>query len=75
MGKRDFDDGFARVSLSHARTTPVVVETFKQRAAATAGDKLRCPSCGAKMKLVRHKSPPAALPRLAATCTSCGQTR
>ena len=71
MGKHSFDQGFGRQSFSHARTKPVVVETVKRRTAPSPDGKavLLCPSCGAKMKLVRSKG--GGPPKLTASCPHC----
>jgi ribosomal protein L37AE/L43A len=61
MGKDDFEP---RMSFSHARTKPVVVEKVKRRAAA-------CPSCGGTMQLVRSKTEG----KLIASCPRCGRPR
>jgi tRNA(Ile2) C34 agmatinyltransferase TiaS len=53
----------ARISFSHARTKPLVVEKIKRRVAHTA---LLCPTCGARMKLV-----PSAGSELVASCPNC----
>jgi hypothetical protein len=59
-------DGFeARMSFSHGRTKPVVVEKLKRRAAATTS--LVCPSCGAKMRLQRS----ADSLKFTASCPRC----
>jgi Bacterial translation initiation factor IF-2 associated region len=75
MGKHSFDQGFVRQTFSHARTKPVVVETVKRRTAPSTDGKavLLCPSCGARMKLVRIISKRAeghqSLPRRARTAS------
>ena len=65
MAKDGFEGGGARMSFSHGRTKPVVVEKVKRRAATSTS--LVCPSCGAKMKLQRS----AGSQRLTASCTRC----
>jgi hypothetical protein len=57
----------ARMSFSHGRTKPVVVEKLKRRAAAATS--LVCQSCGAKMKLQRSVESQ----RLAASCPRCAE--
>ncbi len=61
-------DGFEpRMSFSHARTKPVVVEKVKRRATVSAG--LVCPSCGGKMLLGRS----AGSSKLTASCPRCAK--
>ena len=62
MGKDKFEP---RISFSHGRTKPVVVENVKRRIAAPTA--LICPSCGAKMKLARS----GGSPKLTASCPNC----
>jgi Zn finger protein HypA/HybF involved in hydrogenase expression len=62
MGKFSIDPFVVRQSFSHARTKPVVVEKVKRRTAASTV--LLCPSCGAKMQLVRE-------PKITASCPHC----
>ena len=62
MGKDKFEP---RMSFSHGRTKPVVVENIKRRIAAPTA--LLCPSCGAKMKLARS----GGSPKLTASCPNC----
>jgi predicted RNA-binding Zn-ribbon protein involved in translation (DUF1610 family) len=57
MAKFSIDPPEPRQSFSHARTKPLVVEKMKRRTS------LLCPSCGAKMKLVRKLELTAACPR------------
>jgi hypothetical protein len=52
MGKLSIDPFEVRQSFSHARTKPLVVEKVKRRSAASTV--LLCPSCGARMKVVRE---------------------
>jgi len=52
-----------RVSFSHGRTKPVVVEKLKRRTPAD----LACPSCGAKMKLQLFPGSQ----KLTASCPRC----
>lgn len=61
MGKRSFEPFFVRQTFSHGRTEPVVVEKVKRRLAAPSAAKpaVRCPSCGAAMRVVRIVSEPA----------------
>jgi predicted RNA-binding Zn-ribbon protein involved in translation (DUF1610 family) len=77
MGKNNIDEWFerfgqgqVRISFSHARVKPVVVEKVTD-APANRKDVLRCGSCGAKMKLVRGGSK---FRRLTASCPDCGGT-
>ena len=58
MGKFNVDPPEPRLSYSHARIKPVVVEKMSGRRA------LLCPVCGTKMKLVRK-------PKLTGTCPRC----
>jgi predicted amidophosphoribosyltransferase len=58
MAKFSTDPPEPRQSFSHARTKPLVVEKMKRRTS------LLCPSCGAKMKLIRK-------PELTACCPRC----
>jgi len=60
MAKDSFEP---RMSFSHGRTKPVVVEKVRRRFA----EALYCPTCGAKMKLAR----PAGSPKLIALCPNC----
>jgi len=53
-----------RISFSHARTKPLVVEKIKRRVPAPTA--LLCPTCGAKMKLA-----PSAGSKLTASCPNC----
>ena len=72
MGKFDSEAFVVRQSFSHARVKPVVVEKVKRRAApADDTPALRCPSCGARMKLVISKS--EGRPNLTASCPQCGR--
>ena len=48
-----------RRTFSHARTKPLVVEKTRRRTT------LRCPSCGAQMRLVRKAN------ELTAVCSQC----
>jgi predicted RNA-binding Zn-ribbon protein involved in translation (DUF1610 family) len=77
MGKNNIDEWFerfgqdqVRISFSHARVKPVVVEKVTD-VPATKKDVLRCASCGAKMKLVRTGSK---FGKLTASCPDCGGT-
>jgi hypothetical protein len=74
MGKPSFEPFFVRQSFSHARTEPVVVEKVKRRLAGPTGEKtaVRCPSCGAAMRVVRIAAEPGGVPRLATRCLECG---
>ena len=56
-----------RLSFSHARTKPLVVESVKRRIATPTA--LLCPSCGAKMRLVQ----PRGSSKLTASCPNCAQ--
>jgi uncharacterized paraquat-inducible protein A len=58
MGKFSIDPPEPRQTFSHARTKPLIVEKVNTRTS------LLCPSCGAKMKLVRK-------PKLTAPCPRC----
>jgi ribosomal protein L37AE/L43A len=62
MGRDDFGP---RMSFSHARTKPVVVENVKRRVAPPT-----CPSCGGTMKLVRSELGG----KLIASCPRCSRT-
>jgi len=62
MGKFNIDPLGPRQSFSHARPKPLVVEKVKRRAGTSTV--LLCPSCGAKMKLVRE-------PKFTASCPHC----
>jgi predicted RNA-binding Zn-ribbon protein involved in translation (DUF1610 family) len=62
MGKLSIDPFEVRQSFSHARTKPLVVEKVKRRSAASTV--LLCPSCGARMKVVRE-------PKFTASCPHC----
>jgi hypothetical protein len=64
MGK---DDMLPRMSFSHARTKPVVVENIKRRTAPPT-----CPSCGGTMKLVRSASKSGGL---TASCPRCARAQ
>jgi predicted RNA-binding Zn-ribbon protein involved in translation (DUF1610 family) len=65
-----FGQGQVRISFSHARVKPVVVEKITD-SRANRKDVLRCASCGAKMKLVRGRSK---FGRLTASCPDCDGT-
>jgi hypothetical protein len=59
-------DGFEpRMSFSHGRAKPVVVEKLKRRTSAD----LVCPSCGAKMRLQRS----AESLKFTASCPRCAE--
>jgi hypothetical protein len=57
--------GPERMSFSHGRTTPMIVETCKRRAVPTA-----CPR-GTKMNLARTGSTLAAASEVLASCPKC----
>ena len=60
----DKDEIESRMSFSHARTKPVIVEKLKRRSATNAP---LCPSCGTKMRLPRR----GGSPRLGPACPKC----
>jgi hypothetical protein len=64
MAKHSFEP---RMSFSHGRTKPVVVEKVKRRIAPPTV--LLCPSCGAKMKIARLAGSPKQLTALCPNCT------
>ena len=73
MGKSDIEPVVVRQSFSHARTKPLVIEKANRRTGAPTEKKPipLCPSCGARMKLVRSAAAPGASPKLTAACTHC----
>jgi predicted RNA-binding Zn-ribbon protein involved in translation (DUF1610 family) len=64
MGKESIEP---RMSFSHARTKPLVVEKIRRRAVAPTV--LLCPSCGAKMRLARSRGSS----KLTASCPNCAE--